>query len=154
MIASESVESGKNMLKSCHYCGRIHAKDYDCGKKPQRIRYSKDSNEAGRYSYTFTMKSREIKERSHHLCAVCLTEGKLTYDGLETHHITKLREAPDLLLEDGNLICLCQRHHEMADAGLISADELRRLAAQRDEGCPGGVSFPPSGCPETTLPPK
>ena len=142
------------MLKSCQYCGRIHARGFDCGKKPKRSRYSRESSEAGRYSYAFTMKSREIKERSYHLCAVCLTEGKLTFEGLETHHITKLRDAPDLLLEDGNLICLCQRHHELADAGLISAEELRRLAAERDEGGPGGVSLPLSRGTETTLPPK
>lgn len=26
------------MLKSCKYCGRIHAKNFDCGKKPKRIK--------------------------------------------------------------------------------------------------------------------
>lgn len=142
------------MLKACHYCGRIHAKNFDCGKKPQPARYHRDSAEAGRYSYSFTMKAREIKERSNHLCAVCLAEGRLTYDKLETHHITKLREAPDLLLEDSNLICLCKRHHEMADAGLLNAGMLRQLAAARDEGCPGGGALAPTGTPETTHPPK
>ena len=126
------------MLKSCQYCGRIHQKNYDCGKKPVRSKRTRDEREAGRYSYAFTIKSREIKERSNHLCAVCLKEGRLTYDGLETHHITKLTEAPDLLLEDSNLICLCQRHHEMADAGKISQAQLRRLAEERDEGYPRG----------------
>jgi len=132
------------MLKSCQYCGRIHAKDYDCGKKPVRSNRSRDEREAGRYTYAFTKKSLEIKEHSNHLCAVCWVEGRLTWDGLETHHITKLMDAPDLLLEDSNLICLCKRHHEMADAGLISADELRRLAAERDEGYPGGSGFWPA----------
>ena len=126
------------MLKSCQYCGRIHPKNYDCGKKPVRSKRTRDEREAGRYSYAFTMKSREIKERSNHLCAVCLKEGRLTYDGLETHHITKLMDAPDLLLEDSNLICLCQRHHEMADAGKISEAQLRGLAQERDQGYPRG----------------
>ena len=131
------------MLKSCQYCGRIHPKDFNCGKKPVRSSRTRDEREAGRYSYAFTMKSREIKERSNHLCTVCLKEGRLTYDGLETHHITKLVDAPDLLLEDSNLICLCQRHHEMADTGLIAADELRGLALERDQGCPRGGGFLP-----------
>lgn len=139
------------MLKACHYCGRIHAKNYDCGKKPQR--HGRDAREAGRYSYAFTQKSREIKERSDHLCAACLQEGVLTWDGLETHHITKLMDAPELLLDDDNLICLCQRHHEMADAGKLDADWLRGLAKARDEGYPREV-WPGAGkVPTTTLPP-
>lgn len=125
------------MLKACQYCGRIHAKDFDCGRKPARpSRYQHGSAEAGRYSYAFTMKSREIRERSGNLCAVCLDEGRLTYDALEVHHITKLRDAPDLLLEDGNLICLCRRHHEQADRGEIEPEKLRELASRRDQGMP------------------
>lgn len=127
------------MLKSCQYCGRIHEKEYDCGCRPKRTQFTRDEKETGRYSYAFTRKSREIKERSNHLCAVCFAEGKLTYDCLETHHITKLRDAPDLLLEDGNLICLCRQHHEMADNGDLSIEYLRRLAEERDEGYPRGV---------------
>ena len=127
------LQSGAGaMLKACQYCGRIHAKDYDCGRKPKRLpRYQHDSSEAGRYSRAFTEKSQQVKERSHYLCAVCLDEGRITYKELETHHITKLRERPDLLTDDANLICLCRRHHRMADEGELSADYLRRLAAGR-----------------------
>lgn len=120
------------MLKACHYCGRIHAKDFDCGRKAKpRPRYSHDSSEAGRYSRAFTEKSQAVKEESHYLCAVCMDEGVITYRDLETHHIIKLRDRPDLLTEDGNLICLCRRHHGMADRGELDADYLRRLAARR-----------------------
>lgn len=142
------------MLKSCQYCGRIHPRDFNCGKKPVRSSRTRDERESGRYSRAFSKKSREVKERSNYLCAVCLKEGRLSYDGLETHHIRKLTEAPELLLEDSNLICLCRRHHEMADAGLIDADELRGLAAERDEGSPGGGALPERQSPATTRPPK
>ena len=126
------------MLKACQYCGRIHAKNYDCGKKPSRpARYNRDSLEAGRYSYAFTQKSKTIKERSHYLCEVCRDNGVLNYNNLETHHIIKLRERPDLLLEDDNLICLCAAHHEQADRGEISEEYLSQLARKRDEYSPG-----------------
>ncbi len=58
--------------------------------------------------------------------------------GLETHHIRKLRERPDLALADGNLICLCGSCHERAERGDISAERLERLAAERDRVPPGG----------------
>ena len=120
------------MLKACTYCGRIPAKDFDCGKKPKRQpRYQHDSSEAGRYSRAFTEKSQQVKADSHYLCAVCLDEGKLNWQELETHHIIKLRERPDLLTDDGNLICLCRRHHRMADDGELDPDYLRRLTAGR-----------------------
>lgn len=129
-------------LKSCVYCGRIHAKDHDCGRRPKPKNrkgraYHRDERETGRYSYAFAVKSRDIKERSHYLCAVCLNEGRLTYKGLETHHITKLRDAPELLLEDSNLICLCRDCHKRADSGRIDRDLLKELAKQRDSSPPG-----------------
>lgn len=123
------------MLKACQYCGRIHARGYDCGKKPKkkykRI-YYRTENEAGRYTYAFSQKSREIKERAHYLCQVCLTNGKLNYTGLETHHIIKLTTAPELLLDDSNLVCLCRDCHKKAEKGLIDVDFLRKLARERD----------------------
>lgn len=120
------------MLKACHYCGRIHAKDFDCGRKPKRLpRYQHDSSEAGRYSRAFTEKSQRVKKDSHYLCAVCLDNGVITYSDLETHHIIKLRDRPDLLTDDENLICLCRGHHRMADNGELDPDYLRRLAAKR-----------------------
>lgn len=62
----------------------------------------------------------------------------MTHEGLETHHIIKLVERPDLLLEDSNLICLCSRHHREAEKGEIDAGRLHRLAEMRDAGTPPG----------------
>ena len=123
------------VLTTCRYCGRIHPLKYVCGHKPKRFS-RRTEEEQGRYTYAFARKSAEIKERSHYLCAVCLDEGRLTCDGLETHHIVKLRDRPDLLLEDSNLICLCADCHRKADAGQIPAERLRELAARRDRGIP------------------
>lgn len=126
------------MKKSCQYCGRIHDKKYDCGKRPKKdySRYKRTEAESRRYSHAFRIKSEQIKERSHYLCAYCLHNNTLTYDGLETHHIIKLRDRPDLLLDDSNLICLCIQHHKQADDGRINAELLRELARRRDEDTP------------------
>lgn len=66
------------------------------------------------------------------MCAICLEEGIYNYEGIEVHHITKLKDAPDKLLDNENLICLCKRHHELADAGKIDAEHLRELARARE----------------------
>jgi len=119
--------------KSCSYCGRVHPKEFTCPKKPMRpSRYDKGSSDAGRYTRKFAEKSRDIKERSNWLCAVCLDQGVPTTEGLETHHIIKLSVDPDLLLDDSNLVCLCQYHHEIADRGKLDARYLMGLAEARD----------------------
>lgn len=65
------------------------------------------------------------------MCEVCRDQGKVTTEGLEVHHIEKLREDPDGLIEDDNLICLCRKHHRMADDGELDKDYLRGLALRR-----------------------
>ena len=70
------------------------------------------------------------------MCAYCLMQKELTYENLEVHHVVKLNERPDLLLEDSNLICLCVKHHKQADCGEISKTDLYRLIRLRDT--PGG----------------
>jgi hypothetical protein len=45
-----------------------------------------------------------------------------------------LRDNPDGLTEDGNLVCLCRMHHRMADDGELGKAYLRGLAAKRVEG--------------------
>lgn len=95
-------------LKSCKYCVCIHPAGDVCDKRPKRV-YKRSEAEHGRYT------------------------GTLTYEGLEVHHIIKLRDRPELLLEDSNLVCLCVRHHKEADRGEIDAKALYALVRQRDE---------------------
>ncbi|MBR5094460.1 MAG: hypothetical protein IK095_05145 [Oscillospiraceae bacterium] len=124
------------MLKACKYCGRIHGKDVDCGKRPVRTRYIRSESEAGRYSWDFAKRSKEIKERQAYLCPICVEAGDLRPKPIETHHIKKLRTHPELLLEDENLIALCEEHHRAADAGKIAEERLRDIAKKRDQNHP------------------
>ena len=61
------------------------------------------------------------------LCVACLHETpmRLTWDNLEVHHIVKLVDDFDMRLDEANLITLCKSHHERAEDGTISKDQLR-----------------------------
>lgn len=123
------------MFKSCSYCGKIHPKGYECGKKPKR-NYGKDRDEKSvkfRRKNKWKKKAVEIKERDNWCCQVCIS-GKypigtreINCEGLEVHHIEKLRDNIDMGLDDDNLITLCKVHHRMADKGEIPASVLKKL---------------------------
>ena len=124
------------MYRACSYCGKIHPADYQC-RAPKKYRNTEERRL--RSSPKYTRKSLAIRERANYLCEVCRDEGRYTYENLEVHHIEKLRDHPELLLEDSNLICLCVEHHHIADAGGIPKDYLRDLARRRD-----GENIPPT----------
>lgn len=116
------------MLISCGRCGKLHPRGYKCNKG--RI-YKKDDTDKLRSTNKWTNKAKQIKKDALGLCEVCRAHGVYTYKDLEVHHITKLRDDPNGLLDDLNLICLCVEHHKKADAGEIKADYLRELAKGR-----------------------
>ena len=120
------------MFYSCSKCGRIHKQGERC-RAVKRI-YNRTEADKLHNTNEWHKKAAQIKEDALHLCEVCRQEGIYNYKNLEVHHITKLREDPDGLLNDNNLICLCTRHHKEADAGILSADYLRELAAERIQG--------------------
>ncbi len=120
------------MLKSCKYCGRIHDSKFDCGRKP-KSKYKRKESEQIRYTTPMKRKSVEIKESANYLCEVCRDKGKFVTSGLETHHIEKLVDRPDLALDNNNLICLCRNCHEQAEKGYIDVSYLRELARKREE---------------------
>ena len=115
-------------LKSCSRCGKIHPRNYNCNVG--RVKAKTDESKL-RSTYAWTLKARQIKNDAMGLCEVCKALGVYTYDGLEVHHITKLKDDPNGLLEDNNLICLCVYHHKQADDGEIDADYLRELVKER-----------------------
>ena len=118
------------MLRSCSKCGRVHDESFTC----KSGRLPRTNEQALRNLNKWHCKSREIRERSKYLCSVCQDRGKARADDdLEVHHIIKLRDYPDGLLEDSNLICLCIEHHKQADRGELSVDYLRGLAQKRDK---------------------
>ena len=117
------------MLRSCCKCGKIHEDSITCksGRLPatneQRLRNLN----------SWHIKRQQIKERSLYLCSVCKDKQEISFDdNLEVHHIIKLRDYPDGLLEDDNLICLCVKHHKQADQGLLTPAYLKELAIKRD----------------------
>jgi len=117
--------------KSCSRCGRIHDANEKCPIKSPRV-YPKTEDRQLRNSWEWQKKSREIREKANYLCEVCKQEGKYTYDLLEVHHINKLKDHPEGLLDNLNLICLCNYHHRLADAGEIKKEYLLKLAKDRE----------------------
>ena len=118
------------MYKSCTRCGKVHDTNYKCNHN----RYKKDTEARRlRQKNSWHSKSEEIRKASNYLCSVCKDNNIYTYNHLETHHIDKLEERPDRLLDDYNLICLCVEHHKEADAGKIDKDYLFKLAKDRED---------------------
>ena len=119
-------------LKSCSKCGKIHPRGVKCeiGRK-----YQSSQERKLRSTYMWTKKAKQIKADAMGLCEVCRAQGLYTYDGLEVHHITKLKDEPSGLLEDDNLITLCVYHHKQADDGELDADYLRELVKERFNVC-------------------
>ena len=118
------------MLKACSKCGKVHSYNFVC--KASRIKRQTDDTDKLRSKYSWTLKSLEIREKANYLCEYCRKNNVYTYKDLEVHHIEKLRDNPLFLLDDRNLVCLCHTCHVLADAGKISAEELKALARARD----------------------
>lgn len=109
----------------------MHPYDEPCPKKKPAYRYERTGADRLRLTSRWKRKSLQVREDAHWMCEVCRDQGKATTEGLEAHHIDKLREDPDGLIEDGNLVCLCRMHHRMADDGELSKEYLRGLASKR-----------------------
>ena len=116
--------------KSCSKCGKIHPYGYKCNVGVDWNR-SKVPEDKLRSRHAWTKKSIQIRKDAGNLCEVCKAQGIATYVGLEVHHIEKLRENVDGLLDDDNLICLCGKHHKQADKGLIDKEYLKELVKLR-----------------------
>lgn len=137
------------MLKVCKYCGRIHDRQFDCGKKPKRFRRKNDS-EAIKFRRTeqWTDKSIKIRERDNYMCQCCIRgiggeERSLNFDGTQVHHIVPVVEDYERRLDDENLITLCDRHHKQAEKGIINRETLVMIVKNQSkkarEGPPGGL---------------
>ena len=120
------------MYKSCSICGKIHSTSYKCVRQ---VVYKDSEERKLRSTNKWKVKSLEIREKANFLCEVCRERGIYTYNNLEVHHITKLKEDKTGLLDNNNLICLCSSHHKEADEGILDKEYLRRIAMLR-EGVP------------------
>ena len=122
------------MYKTCSKCGKIHDTRFKC-KVNNIIKQSTDESKL-RSTNKWTQKSLNIRTKANYLCEVCRDQGRLTYNDLEVHHIVKIKDDSNKLLDDYNLICLCVEHHKQADAGEIDTDYLKKLAKEREEKIP------------------
>lgn len=120
------------MYKACSRCGKIHDTRYHCThNKIYQVQTTEERQL--RSTGKWKKKSLDIRTQAQYLCEVCRDQGRLTYEGVEVHHIEKIRARPDLLLDDNNLICLCVDHHRQAEAGVLNKDYLRTLAERRQK---------------------
>lgn len=129
------------IYRACSRCGKIHDTRYRCMAGKVYKRYDGEDREL-RNTWAWHKKAAEIKERANYLCEVCRDNDVYTYEGLEVHHIEKVRDNPTRLLDNLNLVCLCVMHHKQADKGEIEADYLKRLAEGRE-----GRNIPPTLSP-------
>ena len=121
------------MYRSCSKCGMIHDTNYKCkADKRYKAKYSYEESKL-RNTYAWHTKAEQIKKDSKYLCSMCYLEGKYNYNDLEVHHIVKIREDKTKLLDNYNLVCLCKRHHRLADSEMIDKDKLFELARQRED---------------------
>ena len=123
--------SKHNMLKSCPTCGRLHPIGAICPKQSKRTRAKSESEAAVFRNTSYWRRIREtVRVRDRYLCRVCLDAGEwspVKDRYIEVHHIVPLSEQIELCDEPTNLICLCKRHHEDAEAGLLDRVYLKRL---------------------------
>lgn len=122
------------MYRSCSKCGMIHDSKYRCNvDRKYKTKYNYEEAKL-RNTYAWHSKAEQIKKDSKYLCSICYQEGIYNYKELEVHHIVKIRDDKTKLLDDYNLICLCKKHHRLAENGLIDKDTLLKLARLRIEG--------------------
>ena len=121
------------MYRACSKCGKIHSTKYKCthNQKWDNDKYGTSEERKLRNTSAWANKSKAIREQAQYLCEVCRDKGIYNYRGIEVHHITKLREDKTGLLDDDNLVCLCQFHHKQADRGQLSKEYLTKLALDR-----------------------
>lgn len=119
-------------------CGDVHPLKYECPivkrRRNKRFdKYKSNTDRTLRSSYAWRKKSLEIRKATKHLCQVCMDKGELFSVGqpVEVHHITRVRDNINLLLDNSNLCVLCKRHHEQAEQGELSTEYLQRLAKER-----------------------
>lgn len=124
------------MLKTCSVCGKIHDFNKVCRRKTTQ---KNTETTKFRKTYKWTEKSKYIKQRDNYLCQVCLldkykTNYRYIYKDLEVHHIVPIEEDYNKKLDSDNLITLCRMHHEQAEKGIISKEDLYELLEVPPEG--------------------
>lgn len=120
------------MYKACSRCGRIHKANEKCYKGYSQ--YNDTEEYKMRNTNAWHKKSRQVKQDAQYQCEVCKDKGIIKiYPRLEVHHIEKVSQHPELLLDDDNLICLCVEHHKQADSGKLDKAYLKKIVQHRGD---------------------
>lgn len=93
---------------------------YECPKKPSCGRHRDEKINRFRKTSVWVHKRGDILERDGYRCRLCeLERAPRRYNPgrLSVHHIVPLAECWERRLEEGNLLTLCDRHHERAERG-------------------------------------
>ena len=120
------------MLRACSRCGKVHAYGARCN-----VNYSAEKTDDTKLRSSKRWKRKSLEVRNRQLfCQICLDKEHIyNYKKIEVHHIRKLRDDPNGLLDDKNLIALCRYHHVQADLGKFPEWYLTELVA-RSESTP------------------
>lgn len=131
-----------DMLKSCKYCGRVHDKKYDCGKRPAIIYKRTSLVDRFRNTSAWQQKREEIKERDNYMCQICIrnlydTKKIMNYENISVHHAEKIEENFEKRLDNDNLLTVCEQHHKLCDKNIIPFDVVKRIIAEQNHppGC-------------------
>lgn len=120
-----------NLKRYCTNCQKIVPHDHICPNKQKPS--PKKTTEADSYRWTtqWAKLSRQIRERDHYLCQLCLSAHFINSEGLSVHHITPIKEDPSLAYEEENLITLCSAcHHKVEQDWKKWRPKLEELAKQ------------------------
>ena len=130
------------MKRACPYCGKTHDRKERCESAPKYNHTRGSREDIFRWSYDWKCKREYVLRRDKYLCVACRnrlpgTAAPLNNIDLSVHHIQPLRTNWELRMEDSNLITLCRMHHEMAECGELSAEQLNELVKNMPPGGSG-----------------
>ena len=124
------------MLKACKYCLRIHDTSIDCGRKPQRKK-QKRTTDNFRNTSKWQRKRQQVRTRDLNLCQICRrdlygTIRTFNSENLSVHHNVPIEEDETRALDEENLLTMCSRHHDMAERGEIPRDEVQAIINEQN----------------------
>lgn len=127
------------MLKACSRCGRIHKRGEKCSVKYMSAVHRRNEQIVKfRNAQAWKRMREHIKERDKYICMYCFRGSsagrRFNTMELSVHHITSLDEDFEKRLDEDNLITLCRQHHELAECGEITKEELRAMILPPEGG--------------------
>lgn len=129
------------MLRSCPRCGRVH--EPGACERPRKAT-ARTREQRFRSTAAWQALAELVRERDLNMCVACRHASPPSFvtQGLEVHHIVPLRADWSLRLVEENCATLCVPCHKLAEAGIITAAQLREWIEDDARLHPtGGFSF-------------